>query len=393
MLFYPSYIGTVGFANCLRLGIACILVAGATALALGDDASVEFGIGGAVHLIKGSHPSIRMESEVVKIDRLPHGRIHARFVFKNYGKATDVEIGFPGIAAAKFVDKGDAALENFRSMVDGKPIAVQMVDNTPPVTSREEGNGRGEVWYLKNVHFAANQTHVIEDDYTGGGGWSYGHYSYKYVLETGASWKGTIGHATIICDLKGLGAYSPPELSPDRYTQSGSVVTWERRNLKPTEADNVLVKWVPAFTNIKLNGQELFNESEDLTTDDLIHFCLKRDRAILVPAQLAAKWLNATVTPMAKETFRISIGRHWVEFTTGSKTLTSWDGRHTVMAFPASILTSKDLKIRFPEMQEGGDGLSVHVLGLASLVRALGGKAELDTKEDRLNLWLGPPRG
>jgi hypothetical protein len=81
-----------------------------------------------------------------------------------------------------------------------------------------------------------------------------------------------------------------------------------------------------------------------------------------------------------------------VEFTTGSKILTSWDGWHTIMAFPASIFTSKDLKARFPEMQERGNGLSVHVLGFASLVRALGGRAELDTKEDRLNLWLGPPR-
>jgi len=85
-------------------------------------------------------------------------------------------------------------------------------------------------------------------------------------------WKGTIGHANHHLRPERIGRLFP-ELSPDHYTHSGSVVhLGESAISRPSGANDVVVKWAPAFTNISLNGRDLFDEYDDLTTDDLIHF-------------------------------------------------------------------------------------------------------------------------
>src|SRR5207249_3598559 len=88
---------------------------------------------------------------------------------------------------------------HFESSVDGKQVRARRVIGQRPT---EDTDDYYEAWWIKSVRSAKGQTHIITDRYQGDGWYSsYGCLGFQYTMKTGASWKGKIGKALIVCDL------------------------------------------------------------------------------------------------------------------------------------------------------------------------------------------------
>lgn len=163
-----------------------------------DDGGISFG--GSPHLLKG-HASVAMKDEVVTMSVSEKVvKVDCTFVFHNSGPACTVRVGFPdeGQGSAEPY-QGDPVPKNpkgtfitYDSWVDGKKVKTEVVPT----------NDRSLYWHAKTVTFKAHSDCIIRDVYTlppGGQVTSEnGVYSQTYyVLHTGASWLGPIGHAEI----------------------------------------------------------------------------------------------------------------------------------------------------------------------------------------------------
>lgn len=206
--------------------------------------------------------------------------VDCRFVFKNYGKATTVRMGFPdigegadsteyGVQSSDAAEKGKKyppydGFEFFKSWVDGKPAKITLLKMHPT---------EAYSWHAKDVKFGANQTRVVHDvyrTYVGGGLTNTGNLAEtSYVLYTGASWKGTIGDVDVkvVFKRKTMGsklrlkaipngdsskAFSHegwPKEAPGTVMWSGfakpriegKTLHFRAKNLEPTKASDVYV--------------------------------------------------------------------------------------------------------------------------------------------------------
>lgn len=170
-----------------------------------DDGFLTYG--GSPRLLS-NHPSIRMARERVVIDVRPEGyHVEATFVFRNDGPACNVRMGFPDrddnpdtialdqreqAKAAGQNAPALTALKGFRSWVDGKPVKTLLLP---------DANGYW-AWHAKDVAFRRGATRTVRVAYDADGGGATASPKYvreaAYVLHTGASWHGPIGHAEVV---------------------------------------------------------------------------------------------------------------------------------------------------------------------------------------------------
>ena len=179
-----------------------------------------------------------------------------RFEFRNHGNPQNIRIGFPNLTG----NENEPLFTSFRSVVDGAPVAVQ------------DYSKDGSFWKVKEVKFARGETKVVENFYTGrvgaytvaANGRDIGLVSYlDYVVETGASWKGPIGHSKVVFQFapeslaKAIRAVKRESVPNWQRANAGTVevsgFTWpevndrmlvfERRNFTPTKNSNVRLVW------------------------------------------------------------------------------------------------------------------------------------------------------
>ena len=159
-----------------------------------------------------------------------------RFPLSFFNGNSDGYGGFPEIASINV-------------KVDGKSVSTRR--EVQPFTASEYSYPeRDEIpWAVFDVTFPPNQDVTLEVSYTVDG---YGYYPYeafKYILETGAGWNGTIGSAEIIVrlpyeiseqnlDLTGQSGYGE---STSGGVRSGNEIRWTFTDLEPTYLDNIQV--------------------------------------------------------------------------------------------------------------------------------------------------------
>jgi hypothetical protein len=153
--------------------------------------------------------------------------------------------------------------------VNGASVNTQRL--MQPSLPTHEFYGREEIpWAVFDVTFPPAQDVTIEVRYTAEGFGYYPHQAFRYILETGAGWKDTIGSGDIIVHLPyevnernvwpaGDTGYS--ETSPGAVL-SGNEVRWHFENLEPTEENNISITVVtPAL------WQKVLIESENVRRD------------------------------------------------------------------------------------------------------------------------------
>lgn len=192
------------------------------------------------------HPSIRMVSEDIRIQVRPDKiSVTCKFIFRNEGKAVDVEMGFPE-------DHGgdSSGFAYFRARVDGKPVTVAHAK------TKHNDMGGGRDWWVKTVHFEPGQTRVVEDFYGGNpSGDSLGGTWVTYVLKTGKNWKGPIGHAVITMDLSAVSDFQTLVPSPAGYRKQGNSITWEWRDFEPR--DDIRLSYTWNYTRFIVDGRDV----------------------------------------------------------------------------------------------------------------------------------------
>ncbi len=226
----------------LRFG-AGVLALSISNVACADDAAVQ-DIGGTLIPMHG-HPSVRMLSEEVHI-QLPEGHVEARFRLRNEGPATTVLIGFPD--AGNGYQRG--RIWSFRSWVDGRRARVRRVGRVFWNTARTAY----QFWWVKSVHFARGQTRILEEKYRGGRlSMDEQEEEFQYILKTGASWKGLIGHARIVCNVPPVRGGGRWNARPQGFRCQGNVLIWDLFRAKPR--DDIAVTWVNGFTEMVVDGE------------------------------------------------------------------------------------------------------------------------------------------
>lgn len=118
-------------------------------------------------------------------------------------------------------------------------------------------------WAVFNVTFPPGEDIKIEVAYTTDGFGYYPYEAFKYILETGAGWKDTIGSADIIVqfpyEASRFNVWLPDETTGFSQTSPGAVlngreVKWHFDNLEPTGESNIEISVVaPSLWQMVLN--------------------------------------------------------------------------------------------------------------------------------------------
>jgi hypothetical protein len=200
-------------------------------------------------LVPTTSSDIRMTREVLTIDytnqidpianhRAGTVGVHARFWFRNEGKAVVQKMGFPlgreHLSGFGFWDYG------FKVTMDGTAVTTSPFDNEQPTGSSELTYDQ---WNTFEIPFAAGQTRIIDATYTILPRNGY----FLYVLQTGRLWKGGIGDLTIDVNF-GREPVFPDLLSvqPAGYHTQGNHILWHFTNYEP-EQDIEIESMYPGF--------------------------------------------------------------------------------------------------------------------------------------------------
>lgn len=149
--------------------------------------------------------------------------------------------------------------------IDGRSITTRR-EMQPFLENETSYKEREEIpWAVFDVTFPPGQDIVIEVGYTVNGFGYYPYQVFRYVLQTGAGWNGTIGSADIIVRLpypasgqnvwlKDVDGYGEPTQGGQI---SGNEVRWRFENFEPTRQDDFMVVLVtPSLWQTILKEQE-----------------------------------------------------------------------------------------------------------------------------------------
>ena len=238
--------------------------------ALANDTAVQ-GIGGAI-VPMHEHQSIRMLKERVTTDLFPdRAEVNCLFTFQNLGPAATVRMGFPESGRNMPSTRG---FTHFTTWVDGLLVPARIRGY------EEDPDGGWQRWRVKTVHFSAKQRRVVcvrygmkNGDISGGGRF------FKYTLGTGAYWKGTIGRAEIIVNLRRFPWYWNVDGNPEGYQRKGNQLEWIFRDFKPGtkkieakeefEPTEISVFFNPGYEDIYLDNEKISPYNETSTFPQL----------------------------------------------------------------------------------------------------------------------------
>lgn len=179
-------------------------------------------------------------------------KTEAVFTMRNLGTAEEkMQVRFP----LSFFNGNSDGFGNFPEIasiavkIDGKTIPTKR-EVQPFFDSEYSYQERDELpWAVFDVSFPPSQDVIIEVAYTVNG---YGYYPYeafKYILETGAGWNGTIGSADIIVHMpyeandkniwvSGESGYGETTLDG---VLSGNEIRWHFAELEPAWENNIQI--------------------------------------------------------------------------------------------------------------------------------------------------------
>jgi hypothetical protein len=151
------------------------------------------GVGGTPKPLRGEHRSIVMQSEKVSIvaNDATYDTV-VDFVFRNDGRATSVQMGFPESSYGDVSADKKSTFLSFATYVDGRKVAARRI-----VTSG--GEGGTEAYWLKTVTFGPRQTRRIRVAYRSpmGGTTEWGTHSALSYVFTGQNWKGKVDRSDL----------------------------------------------------------------------------------------------------------------------------------------------------------------------------------------------------
>jgi len=207
-------------------------------IALANDAVLGFTPDGVYPVTQSD---ISMMEEEINIQLVSHAKakVTCRFVFRNFGSARTVLMGFPAQLDEETSDLSPEEVlrvRNFTARDEDGDLEVTLEDTIPdPPVKKRNGAEKYRKWYCFRVNFGKDEektlyhTYEISFPYD-----SLGFVDLGYILETGALWKGSLGHSKVIFDLGDIPGYAIESVYPNNfYRLEGNRLIWERWDFKP----------------------------------------------------------------------------------------------------------------------------------------------------------------
>ncbi len=181
-------------------------------------------------------------------------RVEATFFFRNLGEQTEeMNVGFPldqDMGWGSLCESGTIPFQpitDLTAWVNGKQVETnkyyKIVGFPPDYTPQEV-----PCWEYFPVIFPAGKDVTIHITYTGEPyhGKALYEYSYRYVLETGAGWYGTIGKADITIHIPyDLNDYSYLRCWPEPCAATGNQIEWHLEDFEPEYSSNISASFLP----------------------------------------------------------------------------------------------------------------------------------------------------
>lgn len=194
--------------------------------------------------------SIRMESEKVIIDLYNDSSVvKCLFNMKNLGEQEKLQIGFPEMSFHYYQQKSKVDEANrFQVNENGKAVNFEFSDslrNNDEYRKKVETYQIKEEWYLWESEFQQGESKMIEVQYSLPFGMLYktNERFFTYLLSTGANWKGTIGKAEIIINLKDIEMDSIVSQQPANCIKFDKQLTWTFSDFEPTTKNDINVHY------------------------------------------------------------------------------------------------------------------------------------------------------
>jgi hypothetical protein len=194
--------------------------------------------------------SIRMESEKVIIDLYNDSSVvTCLFNMKNLGEQEKLQIGFPEMSFYHYRQKSKVDEANrFQVKENGIAVYFGFSDSlrfNEVYRKKVESYQIKEEWYLWESEFKQGESKTIEVQYSLPFGMLYktNERFFTYLLSTGANWKGTIGKAEIIINLKDIEMDSIVSHQPDNCVKSHNQLTWTFSDFEPTTKDDIKIHY------------------------------------------------------------------------------------------------------------------------------------------------------
>jgi hypothetical protein len=194
--------------------------------------------------------SIRMESEKVIIDLYNDSSVvKCLFNMKNLGEQEKLQIGFPEMTFHYYRQKSKMDEANrFQVKENGKVVNFDFTDSlryNDDYRKKVESYEIKEEWYLWESEFLKGESKIIEVEYSLPFGMLYktNERFFTYLLSTGANWKGTIGKAEIIVNLKDVKLDSLVSQQPNDCLIANNKLEWTFTDFEPTTNDDIRINY------------------------------------------------------------------------------------------------------------------------------------------------------
>lgn len=196
---------------------------------------------------------VRMVDETVLIDVIPttpegslgQAKVTVNFTMQNMGTESEtLSVRFP-LTSAYGTYYGNKEIANFKVKVNGESVPTHKID------SDFSGSYAGP-WSEFTVTFPPGEDVVVEVSYYVDGMGEYPFIALKYILETGAGWKGTIGSADVTVrfpyEVNLQNVIFDTEIGWSTTTPGGTVdgkeIRWHFEDFEPEPSSNFAVSLV-----------------------------------------------------------------------------------------------------------------------------------------------------
>lgn len=200
---------------------------------------------------------VELVNEDLRIDLYKdHAAVTVEYLFRNTGSDVLVRAGFPDILFSK-----RNQIEDYRIEVDGAALAhkhiigkeitsIPLPDNAAEM-NEESGDGKLRMsWFVSEVPFKQSEEKKVKITCRSPYQMSFGGFSddsdydpetFRYLISTGATWKGPIQRGTITITVNSGDPDRITVQPAGRFKRAGNVITWTFENYEPLWADNILV--------------------------------------------------------------------------------------------------------------------------------------------------------
>jgi hypothetical protein len=191
-----------------------------------------------------------MESEKVIIDLYNDSSVvKCLFNMKNLGEKEKLQIGFPEMTFHYYWQKSKVdEATRFQVKENGDVVNFDFSDSlryNEEYRKNIESYKIKEEWYLWESEFQQGETKTIEVQYSLPFGMLYktNERFFTYLLSTGANWKGTIGKAEIIVNLKDIEIDSLISQQPNNCLITNKQLKWVFSDFEPTTNDDIKINY------------------------------------------------------------------------------------------------------------------------------------------------------